>query len=52
LITGLAATFFVVAPRIVAPAAAGAPIAVAILFPAVVFGIAAVVSFMSDRASA
>ncbi len=44
--TGLAATFFIVAPRLLSPkGAAGPPIAVAILFPAVVFGIAAMVQY-------
>jgi hypothetical protein len=44
--TGLAAAFFIVAPRLVTPnAAARPPIAVAILFPAIVFGIAAIVRY-------
>jgi hypothetical protein len=43
--TVFAATFFIVAPRIMAPSASAPPIAVAILFPAIVFGIAALVRF-------
>lgn len=44
--TGLAAAFFIVAPRLVAAnAAARPPIAVAILFPAIVFGIGAIVQY-------
>jgi len=43
--TTFAATFFIVAPRIMAPGAAAPPIAVAILFPAIVFGIVALIRF-------
>jgi hypothetical protein len=44
--TALAAPFFIVAPRLATPnAAARPPIAVAILFPAIVFGIGAVVQY-------
>jgi len=43
--TLFAATFFIVAPRVMAPSAAPPPIAVSILFPAVVFGIATLVRF-------
>jgi hypothetical protein len=44
--TALAAAFFIVAPRLATPnAAARPPIAVAILFPAIVFGIGAVVQY-------
>jgi hypothetical protein len=38
--------FFIITPRLVSPkGAAGPPIAAAILFPAVVFGIAAMVQY-------
>jgi hypothetical protein len=37
--TTLAATFFIVAPRLVAPSQSRPPITVAILFPAVVYGV-------------
>jgi hypothetical protein len=44
--TGLAGAFFIVAPRLVTPNGAGRPpIVVAILFPAIVFGIAAMVQY-------
>jgi hypothetical protein len=44
--TALAAAFFIIAPRLATPnAAARPPIAVAILFPAIVFGIGAVVQY-------
>ncbi len=44
--TSLAAVFFIVAPRLLAPsAAARPPIVVAILFPAIVFGIGAMVQY-------
>jgi len=49
--TVFAATFFIVAPRIMAPGAAAPPIAVSILFPAIVFGIAALVRFALRRRS-
>lgn len=46
LMTALAASFFILVPRLVSPKGAGRPpIAVAILFPAVVFGIAAAVQY-------
>lgn len=44
--TGIAATFFFFAPRLMTPNGADRPpIAVAILFPAIVFGIAAMVQY-------
>ncbi len=44
--TGLAAAFFIVAPRLVTPTAATRPpIVVSILFPAIVFGIGAIVQY-------
>jgi hypothetical protein len=44
--TGLAAAFFIIAPRLITPnAAARPPIVVAILFPAIVFGIGAMVQY-------
>jgi hypothetical protein len=47
--TSLAAAFFVIVPRIVAAPGQRPPIAVAILFPAVVFGIAFLVQYMRRR---
>lgn len=44
--TSLAAAFFIIAPRLVSPSrATGPPVVVAVLFPAIVFGIAAIVQF-------
>jgi hypothetical protein len=44
--TGLAATFFILAPRLLGPKGAnGPPILVAVLFPAIVFGIGAMVQY-------
>ena len=44
--TGLAAAFFIIAPRLMAPnAATRPPIVIAILFPAIVFGIGAVIQY-------
>jgi len=44
--TGLAAAFFIIAPRLIAPnPAARPPIVVAILFPAIVFGLGAMVEY-------
>jgi len=44
--TGLAAAFFIIAPRLISPnAAAWPPIAVAILLPAIVFGIGAMLQY-------
>ena len=44
--TGLAAVFFIIAPRLIAPnPAARPPIVVAILFPAIVFGLGAMVEY-------
>ena len=47
--TGLAAAFFVIAPRIAAPAGAHLPIAVAVVFPAIVFGIGAVIQYLRRK---
>jgi hypothetical protein len=45
--TGLAAAFFIVAPRLMTPSGtARPPVVVAILFPAIVFGIAAMVQYI------
>jgi hypothetical protein len=44
--TCFAALFFIVAPRVLAPDAARPPIVVAILFPAIVFGIATIVRYV------
>jgi hypothetical protein len=49
LMTVLAATFFIVVPMIVFPNGVELPIAVAILFPAVVFGIAGLVQYVAQR---
>jgi hypothetical protein len=44
--TGLAAAFFIIAPRLMSPnAAAWPPIAVAILLPAIVFGVVAMLQY-------
>jgi hypothetical protein len=45
-VTGLAAAFFLIAPKLLAPAGEGPPPLVAILFPAVVFGIAGVIQYL------
>lgn len=45
LMTAAASTFLIVAPRIMAPTKAAPPILVAILFPAIVFGIKSVVRY-------
>ena len=47
--TTLAAAFFIIAPRIVAPTGAHPPIVVAILFPAIVFGLGAVIQYIRKR---
>jgi len=48
--TCFAATFFIVAPRLMAPnGAAFPPIAVAILFPAVVFGIGSIIRYLMRK---
>jgi len=47
--TVLAATFFIVVPRIAAPNGAHPPIAVAILFPAIVFGMGGVYQYLRRR---
>ena len=48
--TTLAAAFFIIAPRLVSTkGAAGPPIAAAILFPAIVFGIAAMVQYFREQ---
>jgi hypothetical protein len=50
--TVLAATFFIIVPRLLGAKGANAPpIAVAVLFPAVVFGIAAIVQYVRGRPS-
>ena len=43
--TGLAALFFILAPRLMAPNGAHPPILVAVLFPAIVFGLGAIFEF-------
>jgi hypothetical protein len=45
--TALASLFFIVAPRLVAPSGAAPPIALAIAFPAVVFGVYAVFRYFA-----
>jgi hypothetical protein len=45
LVTACAATFFTVAPRIMNPRGTALPIAVAILFPAIFFGVVSLVRF-------
>ena len=47
--TAFAATFFIVAPRLLGPQAIPPPIAVAILFPAVVLGTASCVRYLRRR---
>jgi hypothetical protein len=48
--TSVAAAFFIVVPRVAFPDAAAPPIVVAILFPAIVFGIGSFVRYLrSDR---
>lgn len=47
--TTLASLFFIVAPMIAAPAAARPPIIVAILFPAIAFGLMTLLRFAFDR---
>jgi hypothetical protein len=47
--TSLAAAFFVIVPRIVAPPGRRPPIAVAILLPAIVFGAAFLVQYLRRR---
>jgi hypothetical protein len=49
--TTLAAPFFIIAPRIAAPAGAGPPIVIAVLFPAIVFGIGALIQYLRRRSS-
>jgi hypothetical protein len=48
LATGLAATFFTVAPRLLSPRALHVPLAVTVLFPGIVFGIGAVITFFQE----
>jgi hypothetical protein len=48
-ITTLAALFFILVPLAVAPSGASPPIAVAILFPAIVFGLVSIVRFFTER---
>jgi hypothetical protein len=47
--TSLAALFFIFVPRVVGPSDAGPPIAVAILFPAIVFGVVSIVRFVAGK---
>src|SRR5271169_3724487 len=47
--TSFAALFFTLAPLAVAPAGARPPILVAILFPAIVFGVASILRFFAGR---
>lgn len=47
--TALAAAFFILAPMLMAPGSARPPVVVAILFPAVVFGIGALVQYFRQR---
>jgi hypothetical protein len=49
LLTFIAATFFIVVPRLMAPPGAWPPIAVAILFPAVVIGVSALIQYAWQR---
>jgi hypothetical protein len=48
LLTGFAAAFFVLAPSTVTPRGVGPPLAVAILFPAIFFGIATINRFFRE----
>lgn len=48
-ITTLAALFFILVPLAVAPSGARPPIIVAILFPAIVFGVVSIVRFFTGR---
>jgi len=47
--TGFASTFFIVAPRLAFPKGAAPPIALAILFPAIVFGIGSVFRYLTRK---
>jgi hypothetical protein len=50
LLTSVAAGFFIIAPRLATANAAGRPpIAIAILFPAIVFGIGAAIQYLRQR---
>jgi hypothetical protein len=49
LVTSFAALFFTLAPLALAPRGAHPPILVAILFPAIVFGVVSIVKFFRDR---
>jgi hypothetical protein len=49
LLTGFVASFFTLVTRVAAPHGPHAPILVTVLFPAVIFGIAAAVQFFRDR---
>ncbi|MBV8124797.1 MAG: hypothetical protein JO370_12070 [Paucibacter sp.] len=44
--TTLAAAFFIIAPRVMATAAPWPPVALAVLFPAIVFGIGALIQYV------
>jgi hypothetical protein len=47
--TTFAALFFTVVPRVMAPRAVRPPVAVAVLFPAIGFGVAFLVQFLKER---
>ena len=47
--TSLASAFFIIVPLIAFPNGNGPPIAVAILFPAIVFGIGALIQYASQK---
>jgi len=44
-------SFFVIAPRVASPTGASPPIAVAVLFPAIVFGIGALIQYLRESNS-
>jgi hypothetical protein len=48
-ITGVAALFFTIVPSVVAPNGAGPPVALAILFPAIVFGMGFLWRFFREK---
>ncbi len=47
--TGLAASFFLLVPRALAPGGPHLPIPVAILFPAIVFGVVTIIRYQVER---
>jgi hypothetical protein len=49
LVTSFAALFFILVPLVVAPSGARPPILVAILFPAIVFGVVSIVRFLAEK---